>query len=482
LLGGCLGAVRSGASRSPSGRHACCGGPQRTARTPRRHALCIQRTALRSVAVDPRRAHGNPAVTPRLALAPSVLPPKERPMNKRTSILLHSALVSFAAFGLTACVATLESDALPPEAEGEVASPLQMTEATGGPAHEALAITLASALRDATVRRSLHAAMSASPVKEGKLHLQTYLRGEGRRQLSAMAAARHVTEDDLARSLDAMGSLEIYLPVKAHRAAWSGGEEVIVVSQAHERDLPFGVDLDGKPVELSLKAPPTQPVISIVPAESFNPDGKPHRRSLGVDARPSGQTLAASFTGFWINEVHVGDVSNYEPWTKGDPEFEMYLQNATTRGTVVCAEEDSSVEPYAWNMDSDDYTSPFLIAADSDLPANTPVVLAMYEDDDTRCVIKTDKDYIKLATDALMNASSAYQSIATKKCSNGSCLLSLYNTYVAVKSIVLSGDDFVGVSAGLADVGTTAKTFQLKDTNMNNVGSLKLQWKTDVAH
>src|SRR5262245_25914356 len=151
-------------------------------------------------------------------------------MHKRTAILSFSALVC-----LAACAAAPESGAPPPEAEGDVASPLAAAEAAEGPAAGALASSVAGALRDGTLRRALRYAMRASRVKEGKLHLQSYLRGEGRGLLTAMSAASRVTEDGLARSLDQMGPLEIYLPVGAHRAAWAGGDELIVATQPREQ-------------------------------------------------------------------------------------------------------------------------------------------------------------------------------------------------------------------------------------------------------
>jgi|GEM_PF-6195113 len=359
------------------------------------------------------------------------------------------------------------------------------------PAMQQLARLVATSLRDPSVRAQLHAAVASSPVKEGKLYLSDYLKGQGNPLLRAMARAGGVSQAEVLGLIAQTGALEMYLPVDAHRAAWKGGDNVIVAAQLVEEEAPFGVDLQGRTLSLSLETEPTTPVISLVPAESFDETGRAYGSVAGgmrssasiavAGVQPRlGMNPDGSWTGLWVNEVHTSQ--EYEPWTKGDPEFEMHLENATTRAKAVCAEEDSSIEPYRFNMDGTNYYNAFLIADETELPQGQPFSIYLYEDDDTRCVVKDDKDYPKLAADALSNAYSAYKALKSKEWENGQWIVKIANAYVAFKSIITGNDEFAGMTAGLSDIGTTPQTFQLKDQNMNNIGWVNLQWKSDFPH
>jgi hypothetical protein len=359
-----------------------------------------------------------------------------------------------------------------------------------GPAMEQLARLVAVSMRDASVRAQFHAATAASPVREGKLHLSSYLRGQGSALLKAMSRASGTPESEVLALIGGTGPLEIYLPVDAHRAAWKGGDNVIIAAQLIEEEAPFAVDLQGRPVALSLETAPTTPVISIVPAEGFDEQGnawgatRHGAANLSLSASPTGPSFGmnpdGSWTGLWVNEVHTSQ--EYEPWTKGDPEFEMHLDNATTRERRVCAEEDNSIEPYRFNMDGTNYYSPFLIADDTEMPQGAPFAIYLYEDDDTRCVVKDDKDYPKLIADVLTNSASVYKALKSKEWENGQWVVKAYNAYVAFKSILTGEDEFAGATAGLSDIGSTPQTFQLKDQNQNNIGWVSLQWKSDFPH
>lgn len=371
----------------------------------------------------------------------------------------------------------------------ETAAPA--AQASAEPAMQQLARLVATSLRDPSVRAQLHAAVAGSPVKEGKLYLSEYLNGQGNALLRAMARAGGVSQAEILGLIAQTGALEMYLPVDAHRAAWKGGDNVIVAAQLVEEQAPFGVDLQGRTLTLSLESEPSTPVISLVPAESFDANGRAYGRAAagnglrtnvavsGVGPR-LGMNPDGSWTGLWVNEVHTSQ--EYEPWTKGDPEFEMHLDNATTRERRVCAEEDNSIEPYRFNMDGTNYYNAFLIADETELPQGQPFTIYLYEDDDTRCVVKDDKDYPKLIADVLTNSASVYKALKSKEWVNGEWVVKAYNAGVAFKSLITGNDEFAGMTAGLSDVGTTPQTFQLKDQNANNIGWVSLQWKTDFPH
>ncbi|HLL46807.1 MAG TPA: hypothetical protein VK399_08850 [Longimicrobiaceae bacterium] len=389
-----------------------------------------------------------------------------------------------AAISLSACSDT-SSPALPTESDAASASVAQ-----GGPAYQRLARMVALSLREPSVRGMLQRSMAGSKVKEGKVHLNTYLRGEGALLLRAMSRAGGVSEAEVLAVLAETGSMEIYLPVGTHRSQWQGGSDLVVASLIDDQQVPFGVDLDGRTLTLSKDTPPTTPTISIVPAESFDAQGKPWDRDLAtgpnasINAQgPRFNLNTTPFTGIWINEVHVGH--DYEGWGQGNPEFEFYYENASTRQPIVCITEFRSVEPYHFNMDGTSYTGrPFLLAADNEVPEGVPTVISMWEDDTEPCVLKPAGkiDYVKRATDALNNAYSAYKGIKEKGWNDSQVIVLVYNTAIAFKAFFTEGDEFVGVSAGLDNIDGTARVFQLKNTNMTNTGWISLQWKTDVAH
>jgi hypothetical protein len=386
------------------------------------------------------------------------------------------------ALSISACVNEEPRDEVPTV----LSAPTSQGAATGAPmavreaASHALVDQVATALRDPAQRMELVAALRASPVKEGKLHLRTHLMGAGSALREATERSAKRTGQDVASLLDQAGSLEVYLPVAEHRKLWQGGEDLIVASQLDDMvgDI-YAVGLDGKQVRLSADAPPATPVLALVPAESFLSNGAPLARDL------AGGTSAASllaYTGLWVNEVHVGDLGSYEGWLMGDPEVELHVQNASNRATITCADANQSVEPFAFNMDSNDYLRPFLIINENSVGVGTSMVLALYEDDDTGCVIKTSGDQIKAISDALYHAANIGRAILTRSSINGQLLYSIRNLIIALKSVFSGGDDLIGVSAGFTDIASTPTAMFLKNTNMVNTGSLVLQRKTDVAH
>lgn len=382
--------------------------------------------------------------------------------------------------GLGACGDSLQpsdgagvSEPAPEEEPGAPSAPAPT------PPNEVVAKALALALQDPDLRLAVFREMSSSPVKEGKLHVPTYLRAGGTRLLAGMARAAELSEAELLALLDSTRALELYMPVEEHRAAWSGGDDVIVATQMDEAVAPVGVDLNGDAVPLSLDGPPEIPVIALVPVESFDAEGRPYGRDIAPKQGTEANLLG--WYGLWVNEVHTGH--DYESWVKGKPEFELHLQNANTRADISCPEEDFSAEPYRWDMNGLHYYNDFLLATEGAIPLNTPVEIAMYEDDDTRCVIKDDKDYIKLTIDVINAAGGVVGFALGKKTSvNNQFILDLFNGWVALKSIILGNDEFVGVATGLSDVGSTAKTFTLYNQAKVPTGYLTLQWKTDVAH
>ena len=63
------------------------------------------------------------------------------------------------------------------------------------------------------------------------------------------------------------GTLEMYFPVAAHRAAWTGDENVLVATAERDGDAPVAFDLAGRRIVLSPDSPPSTPVLAVEPAE-----------------------------------------------------------------------------------------------------------------------------------------------------------------------------------------------------------------------
>jgi hypothetical protein len=396
-------------------------------------------------------------------------------MQRTWTQITPGALIALVIIALAAC-----SDAeqrIPVEPTTGPAASLQT--ALAAPHHELVRL-VALSLKDPIARSDLLRAIRSSPVKEGKLELVTHLRTPGNSLLAGMVRAVGGSDARIFDLLRTLGAQELYFPVSAHRAAWNG-DDLLVASQLEEDEVPFGVDLDGRPVPLSLAAPPSKPTLVIVPAESFDEDGRPLVRDT---ARAEGGSRAGvagiTWTGVWVNEVHVGDL--HEPWPKGSPEFEMHLDNAGTdpRSTIVCTDEDLSVEPYRWDMDDEDYSNPFLLAEEREIPVGAPLVIHMWEDDATRCVLKVydAEDYVKLVTDYLKSVSDVYKGVLKRRFVNDRWVMKVLNAYITARTLIEGGDDFVGVAAGLQRFDETPRQFVLKDQNGVNQGVLVLQWRS----
>ena len=90
------------------------------------------------------------------------------------------------------------------------------------------------------------------------------------------SVARLSAESESAIQADAAAAipLEIYFPVPGHRAAWTGGADILVASAREDHEAPVAYDVKGRRQVLSPDAPPSTPVLAIVPVETdFGPEG-----------------------------------------------------------------------------------------------------------------------------------------------------------------------------------------------------------------
>jgi len=308
------------------------------------------------------------------------------------------ALVAAAVLGAAAC----SDSRLPTD------NPEYSIQEAGAPAYQRLARLVALGLQDASVRALLHRSMTGSPVKEGKLHLNTFLRGEGEPLLKAMTRATGASEEEIFTLIQETGSLEIYLPVPAHRAKWNGGTDLIVAAQMVEGTEPLGVDLRGRPVPLTLAAPPAIPALSIVPAESFEPLGRPrphHRRNHpsvrfnqefqiddgsgggGGGSTSTSTTSTVQQRGVSVEEfiTHMRALNDHESWPNGHPEFYLLLAGKYSGGGDFSKRLNIPESP--WDGSNSDANkqwrswSPAISLMTWDTDLGTRVAVQCFEDD-----------------------------------------------------------------------------------------------------
>src|SRR5882672_10611475 len=126
---------------------------------------------------------------------------------------------------------------------------------------ERLARQFAKALRNPAFRAYLKAQLDASPFPEHKLQFQAFLGASGGRALRHPAEENGEDPAGVEREAKAAIALEIYFPVPAQRAAWTGDDNVLVATGITDRDVPVAFDPLGGRRLLDADTPPETPVI-----------------------------------------------------------------------------------------------------------------------------------------------------------------------------------------------------------------------------
>lgn len=340
----------------------------------------------------------------------------------------------------------------------------------------ALTEALATALRDPALRGRLWVALEASPVPEHKLHLGRLL--EGSRPLrEAMQAA---TSHELSTLLGRAGNLELYLPVPGHRGAWRGGEELVVATGLDDREGPlYAVGVDGAAVALSAESPPAQPVLGLVPAESFRGDGEP----LFVDLSPgdsAGTTTA--LTGLWATEIKVDDWTRYESWLWGLPELELHVQDARSRQLVACVEGTRSIAPRRLELASDAPQRPVLLGTASELPLGSAFLIAVVENDGAPCRLEAERDVEREVASGLGASRGRERAIFETRAHAETVAYAPTELPVAAAARALGGDEVVGLVTGRVEVGSTPQGMFIKDELFASAGTVVLQHKTETLY
>jgi hypothetical protein len=364
--------------------------------------------------------------------------------------------------GLLAWAATLAAcDRPAPTAGNEEATlaPATTQSTQERDAMDRLARRLARALADPAFRTYVKDQLERSPFVEHKLQLQRFLRSSGRQALKAVARLNATTEAIVEVEANRAIPLEFYFPVPAHRAAWSGGPDILVASAREDRDAPVAYDVNGRRQVLSPDAPPATPVLAIVPVETnFGPDGLTANQ---VDPIPPPPPPPPPLpppqppAGLYMTYSHF--VQDFEGWFKGSPEFEIHIlgQSGATDSLrdYQCAGEPAGGY-YRFDQNSLNWSGSVLLFSQSQLNSyktahpNQNFRVVALEDDDTGCVIKFDANRFK---NLILTMQAQYPNLTGAKDTTGSTLIryvkranALQKILSAAYSFITTQDDLIG--------------------------------------
>ena len=362
--------------------------------------------------------------------------------------------------------------------------------------HERLARRFALALADPGFRGQVLHALQESKVREGKIHLQHFLHDQGGTRLQRVAELSNEAENAVAADLDASAPIEVYLPVPSHRRGWHGDANLLVATEEADHEAPVAFDTRGRLLLLDPATPPTIPVIALERAEvNFDSgpalvegyDSDPDKEFGGSGAGTGVPTVPTS-PGLWMTYSHID--SSFEGWLKGAPEFEIHMlgqDGSTSRlRSYQCAGE-SAGTPYQFNQDDHDWSGNVLLFSQAQLdsykaehPGQSLRILVL-EDDDTRCVIKTDSARIQRFFSEIV---SHYGELTggkdtlsiVKVYKRASALLKLLTEFW---SALQSQDDIVGTAIEDAVAGEyfPGANWIIKGENSATHGALKLEMR-----
>src|SRR5262249_43978802 len=167
--------------------------------------------------------------------------------------------------------------------------------------------------------------------------------------------------------------LEVYLPVPAHRAAWTGDDNVLVATAIGDREAPVAFSPAGQRFLLSPDVPPATPVIALVPVETDF--AAPVSRILcDVDCSGGGGGSGGGGTpsapGLYMTKSHF--VKDFEGWLKGAPEFELHIlgqqgQSDSLKDYQCIGEQQAA--PYYFNQDDLDWAGNVMLFSQQQIDA-----------------------------------------------------------------------------------------------------------------
>ena len=414
-------------------------------------------------------------------------------MLSHTSRLAAPTALALLVGGLACSDRTPGTGPAPGPAAGPPAgSPATTTAAAAPP--EQLARGLALALADPAFRARVRAELDRSPYREHKLPFQRFLAADGGLALAALARGAGRTTTELAREADRTIPLEMYLPVPAHRRAWTGGPDVLVATAIADHDVPVAFDVHGSRRLLDPEHPPATPVIAVVPVETdFSPKPSALIACLeycgGGGGGGGGVSPPPPPPGLYMTKAHF--VEDFEGWLKGSPEFEVHILGQKGQSDSLtdyqCAGE-KQPGTYYFDQNDLDWSGSVMLFSQSQLDAYNAahpgqnVRVFVVEDDDTACEIKANRDNLGnlfKAVDAAYKAATA----GNQKTSTLVKVFTQANAFQKLLSAIASffntNDELVGNAVEDAVVGTTYPGYNwiVKGENTVTNGWIRLEMK-----
>jgi hypothetical protein len=276
-----------------------------------------------------------------------------------------------------------------------------------------------------------------------------------------------VADGDVRALLERVVDLEVYIPVRAHREAWTGANNAVVAFALRDHEIPTGFTIGGAPYQFtSADVPPDIPVIAVVPIETdFSP--VPARQECWEDCGDGGGGGGGPPTypaGLWMTySVIPGDD---EGFLMGDPEFEIHVAARRTPldtggVDVQCAGEHAASSGnqqgyasgnYVYDQNDTYWSGNVMLFSLSQIQAtqtiDSSMALWVWEDDNDACkIVKQDVDIERLVKDLVPLVSSGRNAIKVLA-SQGIWNVLAAATYVLKVLNVFSNfqnDDIVGV-------------------------------------
>lgn len=379
-------------------------------------------------------------------------------MSRRT----HLAALGAAAI-LAACSERTSPDPIPDQPDDTRSAAVTVVGAHA--ARERLARRLALALGDPQFRARLKHQLDRSPAREGKLHFQRFLAAANQQALRDLA--RHGSEADAAVGVDARSatSLELYLPVKAHRLAWRGDERILVATAHADRERPVAFTTAGRRFLLDPDQPPATPVLALVPVETDFAGAEPGTdRPVEDPPPPPPPPPSGPPAGLYMTYSHF--VDDFEGWLKGGPEFEVHMLGqlgATDSLTSYSCAGANAGGYYRFDQNEHDWSGSVLLATQTQLNAykaahpNQNMRVFVVEDDDTSCQIKADVNRFASLVKAV---EVAYPRLAGGRDTTRTTLQrwwrsadALQKLYRALASFIKTNDELVGNAVESAVTG-----------------------------
>jgi hypothetical protein len=393
-------------------------------------------------------------------------------------LILAPALV--AGLAVAACA---DRD-LPTAPLAPIDAPAPQTLATSP--RERLAQRLAVTLADPAARADVLRRLQASRAPEGKVQFQALARLEGGALLARLAAQSGTSTADLLADMAAAKGLELYLPVEAHRAMWTGDEAILVGTIERDGDTPIAFTTSGERRILDPNRPPTTPVLALVPQELDFTGGQPARAATcwtlcdDIGSGGGGLVMPGSTPGLYMTTSHFDD--DYESWIKGKPEYEYHVYGQKGSGDteqLACTGEHAG-GPYAWDQNELDWSGEALLLSAADHAAyqarvpNGVVRILALEDDDQACVLRGDTGRFGELVKAV---DAAYKALTSGKVEPWyvkgiKVAPSSFSLLKAIYSFITTGDDFIGnaVETSVAGAAPGGANWLLKTEGTRTTG------------